>query len=494
MFNNKIIKLLIISLICLFGLTALFMNPNNAYAEAINISNEILLQAYLSTGGELKLTNNISVSQNIDINHNASLDLNGHTLSMDSSTLKSYADFTILDSSSAGTGTITTTTASFAIQIGDNANPGALTLNSGTISGTNYGVRNYGTLTINGGTITSPDYPVYNQGETIINGGTILATEGVAFQNHRNTNLIMNGGTIKTEADYQALNLYGDCTATINGGQILAPMHGTHYDGNGVAVFKNTTLTVNGGIISSYSSAIIANGSESGSSESTNAKININGGQIISEADTAIYAPQINGVTTITGGTISGSTGIEIRAGSLEITGGTISGSDNYSVTENTNGTTTTGAAISIAQHITKQPIDVQIKGGNFIANHPISFTNPLNNPEEDIEKIKISIIGGEFTGENYDDVIDNILEGFEHKSINDSIIVKSIEDESEDESEDEPEEESEEDIIPVPNTGANIKSSSDRVDSDIAITVIATTAIIFIVAKRVFARLDTSN
>ena len=42
-----------------------------------------------------------------------------------------------------------------------------------------------------------------------MNGGSVLTTTGLAVQNHTNSTLTMNSGTIKTEADYQAINLYG---------------------------------------------------------------------------------------------------------------------------------------------------------------------------------------------------------------------------------------------------------------------------------------------
>ena len=93
-----------------------------------------------------------------------------------------------------------------------------------------------------------------------------------------------------------------------------------------------------------------------------------------------------------------GLTGIEIRAGNLTISGGTLKGTmDTYEVTANDNGLTTKGAAVSIAQHTTKQPINVLITGGNFEAKVPLSYTNPLNNSDEDLANITILVTGGVF-------------------------------------------------------------------------------------------------
>lgn len=453
-FNKHKYKLLSIALLCFFALPALLFTSGRAYAAPIDVSTEIMLTALLSTGGEIRMTDNITLTKSVGINNDATLDLNGYTLSTGNYTLIPYSEFVVMDSSASQTGKIQGTGAgNFIIQIGGTTDPGSFVLNSGTISGTRYGVRNLAgsTLTINGGKITSPSYAVYNQGETIINDGTVLTTTGLAFQNHTGANLVMNGGTIKTEADYQALNLYGDCTATINDGEILAPKEGTTYSGNGVAMFKNTELTVNGGTISSYGNAILGNGSESGSSEGTNAKITINGGNVISETGAGIYAPQINGLTTITGGNITGRTGIEIRAGDLYVTGGNITGQGEYIITDNTNGLTTKGAAISVAQHTTKQPINVYISNGNMEGYMPVSFTNPLDNPEEDIEKIHIIITGGLYTGEDYSDVIENIAEGYIDIDEGGSILVTIPEDEEDEEDKSE--------ITPVPDTSAGATS-----------------------------------
>ena len=383
----------ILVIIVIFSI--IFLIPKNVYADVVSVNSYEELKSLLSSNNDAKLESNIEASENLLVNRNIVIDLNGHTLNMNDKTLVSYATVTIKDTSTNKLGKLTSNK-SFVVQIGNSTITGELILDSGTIENNNYyGVRNLGTLTINGGAIKASSYAVYNQGNTTINDGLVYASDLLAFQNHINSTLIMNGGTIKTDADYQALNLYGNCTATINDGQILAPTHGTSHNGNGIGAFKNTELTINGGLISSYGTAIMGNGSDSssGASEGTNAKFNINGGKIISVAGAGIYAPQINGVTTITGGEISGTTGIEIRAGKLNITGGVITAtSDLYEVTGNTNGLTTTGAAISIVQHVTKQPIDTYICSGTFNGKVSYSQANPLFNEQSAIEKINMLI------------------------------------------------------------------------------------------------------
>ena len=392
---KKYLKILIVALF-------VFMPFISVNAQAINISSPILLKGYLSTGGDLILTSDITLTENVEINNDTTLDLNGYTLDMSNKKITSYADFIVKDSSSEKKGTIKSTS-QFTIQVGNSLNDGSFTLKSGTIEcNGSYGIRNYGTITIDGGTIIGNKFPIYNQNKLTINGGEIHSKTGVVIQNHLNSTLEMNGGKVITDADYQAINLYGDCKATINDGEILAPKDdASGYAGNGISLYKNTELIINGGTITSYGSAIIGNGSgpEGGRSEGTNAKITINGGTITAtNVGGAIYAPQQQGVTTINGGTLTGKTGIEIRAGKLIITGGTINAdTSEYSVKPNTNGITTKGASVSVAQHTTKQPIEVIITGGKFTSSVPVSFTNPLNNSEEDIRKISIKISNGDF-------------------------------------------------------------------------------------------------
>jgi len=106
--------------------------------------------------------------------------------------------------------------------------------------------------------------------------------------------------------------------------------------------------------------------------------------------------------SSITGG----NTAIEIRAGKMTIKGGTFTANaTEYSCVANGNGTTTTGAAIAVAQHDTKLPINVTISGGTFSGYHALSVMNPQKNEYDAIKEINVNVIGGEFasTEENKD-------------------------------------------------------------------------------------------
>lgn len=412
---GRVARLLIIASILVFP----FIIAQNTYAETLDVSTAEELQNIFSSGGDVRLTNDITLANNSFVTSNVILDLNGHTINLTDKTLiPSNASLTINDTSASESGTITST-ANFTIQIGTSTTAGELIINSGTIDCQgDYGVRNNGDLIVNGGNITSKDYTIYHQGNLLtMNNGSVISTEGTAIGLYaEGVSFTMNDGLVRTLADDVTIRLSRPNTSVIiNGGTIEAPYTNEEHTrgGNAIVGYKDTEITINGGNLSSGGNTISGNGSASGASEGTNARFTINGGTITSTYGAGIYAPQVNGVTTVTGGTITGLTGIEIRAGTLTVTGGTITGNGEYEVTSNTNGLTTKGAAISVAQHTTSQPITVTITGGYFEAETPVSNANPLNHDQATFDQVDIDIEGGEYTGDNLDDVIANIPNGY---------------------------------------------------------------------------------
>ena len=361
-------------------------------AETINISSiEEFVDAVTNTGGELKLESNISLTGNTFIRKDTVLDLNGHTLEVGNYTLVNYSKTELKDT---GNGGKVTGTKGFIIQNGASTPKGAtFTITSGTIEGIgedSYGFRTFETAIMNGGTIKAYSFTTYLQGPFTLNNGTIYGSNGIAVQVMDNALFTMNNGTVKTDSKITAINLHGNCEAVINDGEILAT---EKENANGIAAFKNTTLTINGGTITAKGNAITGNGSISGDSEGTNAKFTITNGNITSINGAAVYAPQPEGVTTITGGTFTGRNGLEIRAGKLVIEDGLFTSTDSeYTVIPNTNGVTTMGSAVSVAQHTTHLPVDVTICGGTF--NGPIPFVqvNALSLAPEVVALIKLDI------------------------------------------------------------------------------------------------------
>lgn len=153
-------------------------------------------------------------------------------------------------------------------------------------------------------------------------------------------------------------------------------------------------LVVNNGTIEGYYYGIVGNGN------AHNTKITINNGGIkaLNTNDSVgIYNPQMGDVI-INNGTISGGTGIEMRAGNLTINDGTIKGiAPTFTKDVNTNGSTTNGAGISIAQHTTKNPINVTINNGNISGQYAFYEWNPHKNDQAALDKISIDINGGNF-------------------------------------------------------------------------------------------------
>ncbi len=191
----------------------------------------------------------------------------------------------------------------------------------------------------------------------------------------------------------------GQAVIVTNGKAILEK--GTIKGNLGVVVFKDSEFVMNGGtIIATTDTGVLGNGSISGENDGSNAKITLNGGTIKSE-DLGVYAPQANGVTTLGKVKIEAKKcGVEVRAGQLIVDGATIEVDKDatYEFKANGNGSTASGVAIAVAQHTTKLPINVTIKGGSFTAPVAVAEANPQGNAVESIEKVKIEITGGEFT------------------------------------------------------------------------------------------------
>jgi len=320
---------------------------------------------------------------------------------MGNNTLTINNNVTIDDLSSSKNGKITSK-ADFTVKVSSTGN---LTHKGGIIEGLgDYGaIRNNGTLEIDGGrsTSTSDRYTIYNEKTLVLKSGTVHSTKATCIQVGPNSTFEMNGGLVKSDSENdQAINLDANSITTINAGTIEAL--GTH--GAGIGAFGGSTLTVNGGTIKGTDMAIAGNGNENNG----NVTITINDGTLIATGGVGMYLPQRNSITTINGGSISGSSGIEIRASKLIVNGGNITGtSDTYSITLNNSGTTSKGAAIAVSQHNTRLPIEVIINGGNLKAKVPVAEGNPQNNPQEAIDQVSITITKGNFdsTGDKVIDV-----------------------------------------------------------------------------------------
>lgn len=272
-------------------------------------------------------------------------------------------------------------------------NQGTLTVNGGVYSTTvdDYGViyNEDGTCTVDGGTLTGAYAAIYTKGtnSVTVNNGTLNGA-WIGIQANAGTTLDVKGGTITASNQSHKLpgiQLKGEGTvATISSGTISGF--------NGIVVLEKSSLTVSGTAnISGKNIAITGNGDSHGTT------ININGGTITNNNDVAIYHPQ-DGTLTITDGTITGTTALEVRSGTVNISGGTLHATAaEYTCNPNGNGTTTVGAALAIAQHTTKKDITVNISGGTFTGVKAISESNPQEN--DPAPQVTMSITDGSFNG-----------------------------------------------------------------------------------------------
>lgn len=162
---------------------------------------------------------------------------------------------------------------------------------------------------------------------------------------------------------------------------------GQEYSGETVLNIDSSTIDVSG-------FAVSGNGARHG------VEIGITDSDLTSGKATAIYNPQY-GTTKISGGSITGLTGIEVRAGNIETSNGTkiTATAASTTVSSNGNGTTTLGAAIAVAQHSTTLPIDIVIKDAELSGASALVANNPQNNSADNIAKVNVTIENGSFDG-----------------------------------------------------------------------------------------------
>ena len=221
------------------------------------------------------------------------------------------------------------------------------------------------TLDLNGKNITSSSNIALAGGSLNITGtGTISTTgSGLAPIEVRGTGDLANkrtltiGDGVTLSGDY-GLNVFGsnDAQKNIIDVTVNGTVNGTLFVlGN----LKNTENAIN----------IVVNGTvaaKAGTSEDVNVGIALNGNA---------------NVTVNNGATVSGDSGIEVRAGNLTVKGGTISAtSQEYSYKPNGSGSTTKGAAIAVAQHSTLLPTTATLNGGTLSGTKQIAVTDVNGN------------------------------------------------------------------------------------------------------------------
>lgn len=161
-----------------------------------------------------------------------------------------------------------------------------------------------------------------------LNGYTIKAANGtpgnikvygsLTLKDRKNGRIIAENDH---SSDYSTGIIYvsgEDASLTMESGYIYAVRDDAVNNGQfGVALNDGADFTMTGGKIEAGWYAIAGNGNNS----TQNSVIEIQGGELISTSDYAIYLPQ-SGTTNITGGTVNGAAGaVSIRRGTLNISG-----------------------------------------------------------------------------------------------------------------------------------------------------------------------------
>lgn len=267
---------------------------------------------------------------------------------------------------------------------------GTIDLGGHTLTGTNASfcvLYQHGTysssnipLKIQNGTINSVKGPFLDSGEIIYDNLNIIAGSPDQSSEARATYIDKAAHLIVKE----------NCTLSVSGagagyGVVL------HGDDIVVDLYGSIHIDVKDG------SAISGNGQYTGTT------INIHPGAVADGGETGfgIYHPQ-DGKLVISGGTVAGATGLEMRAGSLDVSGdavitGTMKPTE---VKPNGSGATTAGAGIAVAQHETELPIIITISGGTISGYSAFYESNPQGNTDS-LEKISFSITGGTFNAIN---------------------------------------------------------------------------------------------
>lgn len=306
-------------------------------AEPTEVNTADALSTALTSGGNIKLTGDITVDtkQNWIITNDVVLDLNGHSITSTYNKSNYFlftvkgGTFTLNDSSELSTGKIEIKDATSSYPLRLTGTGSTFTMNGGTIKAQNYALDIYSmakntTVTINGGTLSSSKaYATLG----IRGSGTVVnITDGLIENTGSNQYgaFVSSGGS--TDPNAIVFNMTGG-KLTSNGTGILTDYALTvnidekaqiETKGVGVSVKGTTILNVDGGSITSTNSYALQG--------SYNSSINVTGGSVKADSSYVVYLSD-NSKAEISGGTITGSKVLSVGSGgskeNFAITGGT---------------------------------------------------------------------------------------------------------------------------------------------------------------------------
>lgn len=234
-----------------------------------------------------------------------------------------------------------------------------------------------------------------------LNGCTITADNSASGHLRVLGTLILKdskgGGKIVASKDWNGDTAYTSALVYVSGENAKVTMEsGTLYAVRnpgqyGVGVYKGADFTMTGGRIEAGYYAVCGDGNDADAS--LNSMIEIQGGELISTADYAVYLPHV-GTANISGGKVNGAAGgVCIKRGTLNISGTANILSQGDGDTGNWgDGTGGLGnSALCVAAEY--GDCTVNISGGTFIAVKDAVFIS-----EEEKYKKNISISGGTFS------------------------------------------------------------------------------------------------
>lgn len=222
------------------------------------------------------------------------------------------------------------------------------------------------TLDLNGHSITNSSNIALAGGSLNITGSGEIATtaSGLAPVEVRGTGDLASKRTLTVGPD-----------VTLAGGE-----YGLNVFGSNDAQKNVIDVTVNG----SVKGTLFVLGNLKNAENEINIVVN---GSVIAPAgvgDDVVVGIALNGNANVTvndGAVVSGDSGIEVRAGNLTVNGGTITATaDSYSYKANGSGSTTKGAAISVAQHTTALSMTATLNGGTLVGVEEVYVKDVNNN------------------------------------------------------------------------------------------------------------------
>ena len=401
-----------------------------------------------SDGDTIQLTDNVGLSGIVTVTKSLTLDLAGHSLTADGARSflmfeKAGGEFTIDDSSSAKSGSITGASTECLVR----NNNGTIIVKSKVVvsSGNAIAIKNYasgatGTITVNGGTVQAcgSSAAIANTGDAgtkkveVLSGGKVINTStgpaisngsangkvvvdgsevtsgGIAISNNGSgaTLEVKGESSVKATGSNAAISNGSNSTATISGGVVQNTSTGAAVDNNGAAAklivngesakvegntgyaINNTgagaTVSIEKGIVESKSTntTINNNATDNGS----NPSILISGGSVANNAALGNNARAIRnnstGTIQVTGGVVTSEAYRAIdnmNAGAVKVSGGQITAVKETIYNGSTSGSTT------------------EITGGVFITTGDGSIVGCPNADPASVGRL-VTITGGYFS------------------------------------------------------------------------------------------------